>query len=212
VPTVGQGRTGVEMPTQVVLFDLGGVLVELGGVDRFGGLIGEADENEIWRVWLTSYWVRRFERGHCTREDFAGGMVVEHDLEVAADDFLEQFLNWPQGLIPGALDLIADLAAHVRPACLSNTNELHWHEQIDAHLVQAMFETRFLSHEIGLVKPDREIFEHVVEGLGCDPGEVLFLDDNQLNVDGARSVGLDAHRVAGVEDSRCVLANHGLLR
>jgi len=200
------------MPTQVVLFDLGGVLIELGGVDRFGGLIGEADESEIWRIWLTSYWVRRFERGQCSREEFAGGMVAEHGLTVGAEAFLEQFLNWPQGLIPGALDLVANLASHVRPACLSNTNELHWNEQIDAPLVQTMFETRFLSHEIGLVKPDREIFEHVVEGLGCAPAEVMFLDDNQLNVEAARSVGLDAHRVTGVEDSRRLLAMHGLLR
>jgi len=200
------------MMTRVVLFDLGGVLVELGGVDRFGRLIGETDESEIWRVWLTSYWVRRFERGRCTREEFAVGMVAEHGLTVGADVFLEEFLNWPQGLITGALDLLGELAVHVRPACLSNTNELHWNEQVDAPLLQELFDTRFLSHELGLVKPDREIFEHVVTGLGCAPDEVLFLDDNQLNVDGARSVGLNAHRVIGVAGSRDVLAQHGLLR
>jgi putative hydrolase of the HAD superfamily len=200
------------MATRVVLFDLGGVLVELGGVDRFGRLIGETDESEIWHVWLTSYWVRRFERGRCTREEFAVGMVAEHSLTVGADVFLEEFLNWPQGLIVGALDLLGELASHVRPACLSNTNELHWNEQVDAQQLQALFETRFLSHELGLVKPDREIFEHVVAGLGCAPDEVLFLDDNQLNVDGARSVGLNAHRVTGVDGSRGVLAKHGVLR
>jgi len=200
------------MTTQVVLFDLGGVLVDLGGVDRFGGLIGETDEAEIWRVWLTSYWVRRYERGRCTREEFAVGMVAEHGLDVGPEAFLDEFLRWPQGLISGALDLIEDLASHVRPACLSNTNELHWNEQIDAHLLQELFETRFLSYELGLVKPDREIFEHVVGGLGCDPSEVLFLDDNQLNVDGARCVGLIAHRVTGVGDSRAVLAGNGLLK
>jgi FMN phosphatase YigB (HAD superfamily) len=198
--------------TQVVLFDLGGVLVELGGVERFGRLIGKADESEIWRIWLTSYWVRRYERGHCTREEFAVGMVAEHRLEVGPETFLDEFLRWPQGLIAGALDLLGDLAPHLRPACLSNTNELHWNEQVDAHLLHDLFETRFLSYELGLVKPDREIFEHVVEGLGCDPSAVLFLDDNQLNVDGARSVGLDAHRVTGVRDSRELLASHGLLK
>jgi putative hydrolase of the HAD superfamily len=200
------------MATQVVLFDLGGVLVELGGVDRFGGLIGETDESEIWRIWLGSHWVRRYERGRCTREEFALGMVAEYRLGVGPEVFLEEFLHWPQGLISGALDLVEDLTSHVRPACLSNTNELHWNEQVDAHLLHDLFETRFLSHELGLVKPDREIFEHVVDGLGCDPSEVLFLDDNQLNVDGARSVGLNAHRVTGVGDSRAVLADKGLLK
>jgi putative hydrolase of the HAD superfamily len=199
------------MATRVVLFDLGGVLVELGGIDRFGGLIGEVDEAEIWRVWLTSCWVRRYERGQCSRREFAEGMVVEHGLTVTAEVFLEQFSSWPQGLIPGAQDLVAGLASHVRPACLSNTNELHWNEQIDAKLLQALFDTRFLSYELGLVKPDREIFEHVVDGLGCDSTEVLFLDDNQLNVDGARSVGLDAHCVSGVAACRDMLAALGLL-
>jgi HAD superfamily hydrolase (TIGR01509 family) len=95
---------------------------------------------------------------------------------------------------------------------LSNTNEIHWNEQIDAPVLHALFETRFLSHEIGLVKPDREIFDHVVEGLDCEPGEILFLDDNQLNVDGARAAGLNAHRVVGVEAARSVLGEHGTLR
>jgi putative hydrolase of the HAD superfamily len=200
------------MTTQVVLFDLGGVLVELGGVDRFGNLIGEFDASEIWRVWLTSDWVRCYERGRCSREEFAAGMVDEHDLQVSAGEFIEEFQNWPQGLIPGAVGLIEGLVRNVRTACLSNTNELHWNEQADAHLLQELFETRFLSHEIGLVKPDREIYDHVLTGLGCAPTEVLFLDDNQLNVEGARSVGINAHRVSGVEAARAVLVEHGLLR
>jgi len=199
------------MATRVVLFDLGGVLVELGDIDRFGRLIGETEESEIWRVWLHSYWVRRYERGQCSRAEFALGMVAEHGLDLGAETFLEQFLSWPQGLMPGAEELVTGLAPHVRPACLSNTNEMHWNEQVDAPLLQTLFDTRFLSHELGLVKPDRDIFEHVVAGLGCAPEEVLFLDDNQLNVDGARSVGIDAHRVTRVEGCRRVLAAHGLL-
>jgi hypothetical protein len=39
----------------------------------------------------------------------------------------------------------------------------------------------------------------------------LFLDDNQLNVDGARAVGLTAYRAIGVEEARSVLAAHNLL-
>jgi putative hydrolase of the HAD superfamily len=178
--------------TRFVLFDLGGVLIELGGVEEFGALIGVQNTEEIWRRWLTSPWVRRYERGQCARE------------------FVCRFRDWPKGLLPGAADLVQGLAGDVTPACLSNTNEMHWNEQQDAEMVRALFEQRFLSHEIGLVKPDREIFDHVVAALGCRSSEILFLDDNLLNVQGAEVAGLDAHRVRGVEDSRALLERRGL--
>jgi len=67
------------------------------------------------------------------------------------------------------------------------------------------------SHEIGLIKPDREIYEHVVNELGCPAASVCFLDDNQINVDAAREFGIDAHRVDGSEAARALLAERGLL-
>ena len=200
------------MTTRLVLFDLGGVLIELGGVDHFGQLIGEDDEAEIWRAWLSSTWVRRYERGLCSREDFASGMREEHGLVMQESEFLELFLSWPRGLFPGAAELVDSLAPGVGTACLSNTNELHWNEQQDAPVLHRLFETRFLSHELGLVKPDREIFDRVLAELGLSGSEVLFLDDNQINVDGALEVGLDAQVVKGVAAVRALLSERGLLR
>ena len=199
------------MATRAVLFDLGGVLVELGGVEHFGRLIGEGDEAVIWHTWLTSTWVRRYERGLCTREDFAAGMRDEHGLELGESEFLELFLSWPRGLFPGAEELVSTLHEAVTVACLSNTNELHWSAQQDASVLHRLFETRFLSHELGLVKPDREIFDHVLSELGLGGEQVLFLDDNQINVDGALEVGLDAQLVKGVDAARTLLRSRGLL-
>jgi len=58
----------------IVLFDLGGVLVRLGGVDAMRVLSGIDGEDEIWRRWLTSRWVRDFERGRCSPDAFAEGL------------------------------------------------------------------------------------------------------------------------------------------
>jgi FMN phosphatase YigB (HAD superfamily) len=198
--------------TQVVLFDLGGVLVRLGGVDHFGQMVGMSNPEEIWRHWLTSPAVRRFERGGCSSEDFAEEMVRENDLALSSVEFLEIFRSWPKGLLDGAHEMVIGLAEPLQVACLSNTNALHWNEQQDAEVVQRMFDVAFLSHEIGLVKPDAEIFEHVVEELACQPAEILFFDDNALNVDAARSVGLDAHKVEGVAPTQALLHERGLLQ
>jgi putative hydrolase of the HAD superfamily len=200
------------MASDVVLFDLGGVLVELGGVAMFGGWIGEQREEEIWRRWLACPWVRRYERGQCTTQEFGDGMVESWSLSLSPDEFLDHFRRWPRGLFPGARELLCDLEGAATRACFSNTNALHWNDQFRAFELDRLLEHTFLSFELGLVKPDREAFEHVVESLGVGPERVLFLDDNQLNVEGARAAGIDAVRVVGVEAARAELVRRGLLR
>jgi HAD superfamily hydrolase (TIGR01509 family) len=197
---------------EVVLFDVGGVLVQLGGVEHFGQMIGEGDEAEIWHRWLHSPWVRRYERGRCTRHEFAVGMVEENDLAIGPDEFLDAFLSWPLGLLSGAESLVRELAEDVHASCLSNSNEAHWHEQRDAPVLKALFPDPFLSFELDLIKPDREMFEHVIEAVGCPARNILFLDDNVINVDGARTLGIDAQCVVGVGPARIILAERGLLR
>jgi glucose-1-phosphatase len=71
---------------------------------------------------------------------------------------------------------------------------------------------RFLSHELGLVKPDRAVFEHVAVTLALQPARIVFLDDNAINVAEARSVGFTAVQVRGVSESRSALIALGLLQ
>ena len=199
------------MSIQCVVFDLGGVIVELGGVRDFGDMINEPDDTRVWERWLSSRWVRDYERGRCSTEAFARGLVEEFELACSAGEFVERFLRWPRGLIDGAEELVEVLASRVAVACLSNTNELHWRHQTDAPRLAELFPTRFLSHQLGLIKPDREIFDHVVGALALPANSILFFDDNQLNVDGALAAGLCAERVQGPAATRAQLVRHGLL-
>lgn len=199
------------VPTDVVLFDLGGVLVELTGVPTMGTWAAIDVDDELWHRWLTCPWVRRFERGECSADDFARGMVDSWRLPVAPDVFLESFRIWPRGLFPGARELLEALAPGLERACLSNSNELHWPRARDEMELGTLLDRHFVSHEIGMVKPDAEIFEHVVESLARPPDRILFLDDNQLNVEAARAAGLSAERTLGVESARRALAERGLL-
>jgi len=61
------------------------------------------------------------------------------------------------------------------------------------------------------VKPDADAFAHVVDALSVSPGRVLLLDDNQINVEGARAAGLRAERAVGVDGARRALARAGLV-
>ena len=195
----------------VVVFDLGGVLAEFGGVERMRVLSGIADDDELWRRWLTCEWVRRFERGHCSADDFAAGVVADWQLQVTPEAFIAEFGEWLVGPLPGAEALVSETKAALPVAVLSNTNPVHWDAGAGAWPLLELFDHAFLSFELGMVKPDPEIFSHVVDELGVPADRVLFLDDNRLNVEQARNVGLRAERVVGVSAAREVLAAAGVV-
>ena len=201
----------IQPEIQVVLFDLGGVLIELGGMGDIAAFANETNEDEIWRRWLTCPWVRRFERGQCSEAEFGQGMVESWSMPVSPDSFLEAFEAWPKGLLPGAKELVESTARHARVACLSNTNSIHTQRQWKEFGIYELFNGLYLSHEMGLVKPDREAFDFVVSALGIPREHILFLDDNQINVDGARAAGLQSERTVGVAEAQAVLETAGVL-
>lgn len=196
---------------EVLLFDLGGVLVELTGVPVMVGAVGDPMDEEIWRRWLTSPSVRCFETGRSTPQEFSAAMVEEFDLEIGPDEFLEAFRDWPSGFYPGTEKLLARLSSRFRLACLSNSNPLHWRRFHEELRLAELFQHHFASHLIGSLKPDREVFDHVVDELGCAPERVLFLDDNQMCVDGAREARLSAYRAQGLDGALKILRNLGVL-
>ena len=194
-----------------VLFDLGGVLIELGGVASLQELAGNISDEEVWHRWLSSPWVRRFERGWCSPEEFAVGVVTEWQLDLPPERFLEIFRDWPVGPFPGAQDLLAEVQKLAPIGCLSNTNTMHWQHQVVEWPMLGMFDFTFLSFELGLVKPDVDVFQAVADRLPVDRERVLFLDDVALNTEAAQSFGFRTARVRGIEESRDALAQVGLI-
>ena len=196
---------------ELVLFDMGGVLIELTGVAAMGELAGITDEQEVWRRWLECRWVRAFERGRCTPEAFAAGVVDDWALPITGDEFLASFRSWVHGPYEGALALLDDVQARVPIGLLSNTNALHWAEHGDALAFLERFDHRFLSFELGLLKPDQELFDRVAELVPVARHRVLFLDDNQINVDAALAAGFRAVRAVGPEEARAALVAAGVI-
>lgn len=194
-----------------VVFDLGGVLVELDGAPVPLAWCGAEAETEVWARWLACPWVRRYERGGCSTDEFVAGLVRDWGLQVPAERFRDSFERWPVGLYPGALELLAELEGRVRRACFSNTNALHWESRFAPSGLAEALDRAFLSFAMQRVKPDRDAFAQLVAELGVPAERILFLDDNAVNVEGARAAGLRAERALGVEGCRAVLEARGLL-
>ncbi len=197
---------------EAVLFDVGGVLVELGGLDSFRAWSGgRLRDHEIWRLWLASPAVRAFERGRIEAADFGRRAVDEMSLAVTEQEFLEAFTAWPRRAIPGVGTLLARLLPGLRRATLSNTNSLHWPRIVGEMGIGPLFEHHFPSHETGRIKPDAEAFLHVAESLALTPSRILFLDDVVQNVEAAREAGLQAQQAVGVSETERLLGERGLL-
>ncbi len=196
----------------VVLFDLGGVLIELAGVAKmleWAPALGSTDE--LWRRWLHSEAVRRFETGRIGRDEFAVSLVEEFALPVPHGEFIEAFTWWPRAVFPGALELLAQMRSRYRIASVSNTNEIHWERFANAWSLADAFHHNFPSHQVGKLKPDADYFEHVLAELGVPAHRVLFIDDNTINVEAAARLGLVARRVVGVDGARAAFTELGLL-
>ena len=72
------------------------------------------------------------------------------------------------------------------------------------------FDVLVWSYQLGIVKPDPEIYRHTLRELGTNPEETLFIDDRRPNVEAARALGIQALEYSSVEQLREELIAAGL--
>ena len=189
-----------------LVFDLGGVIVELSGtpiLDEW--IVGVNTPESIWQRWLTSQAPRLFESGRIGKDEFAAMIVGELSLNISPHEFLVHFTSLPIGPYPGAIELLHSLKERYTTALFSNSNVLHWERKMGEMNLKDAFHYHFASHIMGKVKPDEEAFQEIISTLGVPESRILFFDDNQMNVDAAKSVGLHAIRVNGFEEVKDAL-------
>jgi len=88
------------------------------------------------------------------------------------------------------IELMKRLKGKVELVCLSDTNQVHW----EAHQEQGSlnyFDKAFASFQIGGRKADKETFNKILKELEKKPEEILFIDDNEKNIDNAKSLGIN---------------------
>lgn len=197
---------------RVVLFDLGNVLVDLGDVSEMHAMLNtQGEEAEVWLKWLKSPAVAAFDSGRVSFDHFAEALLKEVGSNTGKETFKTAFKAWPRGLFEGALSLVDSVKPEYHRAILSNTNAAHWPRLMDEMGLAGKFHSYYASHLVGATKPDKTIYQHVLDQLQVAPKEILFIDDNQVNIDTANEMGMQAYRVKGVEEARSVLNEYGVL-
>ena len=125
--TFGREEHPMQRHPELLLFDLGGVLVEFSGFRDLRPLLRvPLSEAEIRQQWIMCPTIRAFEVGQLTPKQFAERFVAAWNVAVPPAAFLREFRMWTRGFLPGAGELLAALRGRVRLACLSNSNATHW--------------------------------------------------------------------------------------
>ncbi|MEW6186059.1 MAG: HAD family phosphatase [Thermodesulfobacteriota bacterium] len=196
----------------LLLFDLGGVLMDFSGVRDLPALMRTPlTEAEVRGKWASCSSIQYFESGKIAAGRFAERFVKEWDLVPSPEVFLLEFRTWVRDFFPGARELLSTLKGTFRLACLSNSNPVHWEDNAKRFEMDTLFEKALSSHQMGCLKPDPEIFLKALSLLRAEPAEVVFFDDSAANVIGARQIGMDAFQVSGVEELRACLQDLGFI-
>ena len=182
------------MSIRAVVFDIGGVLEitpDLGVAERwekhFNLQAGELNER------MGSLW-EAGSLGKCSEEDVSEGLrtiigMNEEQVEAFWSDLWEEYL----GTLNAELaTYFASLRPRYQTAILSNSFVGAREREQERYHFSEMADFIVYSHEVGLAKPDRRIYELTCERLGLPPEEVIFLDDSEICITGAREYGMHA--------------------
>ncbi len=191
-----------------LIFDLGGVLVNLDlercvmnfkelGLENFEHLMGNFGQKGFFL---------QFEKGQISIEQFRNEIrkftkqpLTDAQIDKAWGSFLVD-------LPVEKLEMLVELKKKFRLLLLSNTNPLHIEGTVPIEFAKIgktmsdIFDKCYLSYQMGMAKPDAEIFEALLADAGVKAEECLFLDDGIKNIDQANKLNIQTYLVDANED------------
>lgn len=200
-------------PFDVILFDVGGVLLtngwdhgERAAVAAHFGLDAEALETRHAAV------MDAWERGAIDLKEYLSATVFYEPRGFSREEFFAFMLAQSQPLLNGALPILQELAAS--NVCLIgalNNEARETNEYRFSHFgLRRYLKVAFSSCYLGLRKPEPAMYQRALEILGAKPERVLFIDDRRENVAGGSAAGMKAIQFCGADSLRAELKRLGV--
>jgi len=197
-------------PVRALLFDFGGVIVEIDFNRAFGiwsahsGVPAATIKSRF--TFDSSY--ASHERGQIGANVYFASLRSSLGMRLSDEQFAEGWNAIFVGEIPGVAALLAHARALAPIYLLSNSNPLHhayWARQYADIL--SNFQRIFVSYELGRRKPEAEAFAAIASAIGVPLENILFFDDTDENVGSARRLGMRAIHVKSIADIKDALGN-----
>ena len=192
---------GVMSAVDTVVFDLGNVVFGWDPRLLYRKVFdNEAEMEDFLHTVCTMKWHLAHDLGTSFRENAEALKTQYPERGELIDMWGARFQEMIPGRLPGtreiiealkargtALHGITNMPAEVYPVLRERFPEL------------CLLEVTVVSGEEGVIKPDRRIFDILIERTGLDPAHTLFIDDSRTNIEAAGALGFQVHRFAGAE-------------
>jgi putative hydrolase of the HAD superfamily len=196
------------MKYSAVIFDLGGVLINLDyqktirafqelGVSNFEEMYSQASQTNLFND---------FETGKVSAQRFVNALLDYVPAGTSPNKIVQA---WNAMILDVPLDrlkLLQQLHEKLPVFLLSNTNSLHvpvvrreWAKSTEMPM-EAYFKKIYFSHEINRRKPHQEVFDFVCNEQQLDKNSTLFIDDTLQHIEGARSAGIQTFHLTNPND------------
>ncbi|NQW17780.1 MAG: HAD family phosphatase [Chloroflexi bacterium] len=176
---------------ELVAFDMGNVLtfVDEGPPAAEYARLSGSTIQEVINACYTKPRKRVLETGSQTWIEFVEQTRRILDFEISEPDFRAIFASSVQ---PDRrmYDLVDSVVQQKRIALCSNTHEVHWEMERDRMPSGRKMNPAIVSYEVGVMKPAPLIYEALIEQSGVEPGQILFIDDLEENIEGAQRLGI----------------------
>lgn len=185
-----------------VVFDLGQVLVRFDYkyfVDKVNKIKPGIGEQFI-ELYKQNYHIHRdFEKGLISEKVFIDQMLEYLDHKIDGETFCRY---WSDifSLNMDVVALLPEIKKNFKLYLVSNTNSIHQKYGYQHYEFLKIFDKLFLSHEVGFVKPEKEIYQAVEKFSGFPSNEHIFIDDILEYVEAAKSIGWDGIQFVGYDD------------
>ena len=192
---------------KAINFDLGAVILNINyqnTIDEFSKL-GVKNSSSFYSKKAQTNLFNQIEVGGITAEKFLAELQKETNnasINQVSEAWNAMLLDLPEN----RLAVIQFLKKKYSIYLLSNTNTLH----IDAFKKKLgkakwikfcnLFDKMYLSHEVGLRKPNTAIFEYILKEQNLQAHEVFFIDDSPEHIEGANKLGIKTHHLKSGEE------------
>ena len=184
---------------RLLLFDLGNVLVRF-EPDKFSRALGiDPGSSKYHYESSIRDLTNKFESGKCSTDEYFASLRTYLNNKFDESLLRQAFLSVLTDPIPGMEDLVRRATERLPAAVVSNTNEYHFSSVLPRIHALDYLPKRYLSYQLGVIKPLPEFYERVKKGGNVRPEEMLFIDDVEKNIEAANDAGMSGHLFRGAE-------------